>query len=136
MQTLYVPALFVWLVLFVTGQMQFKRVRQRTLDLALAEIGPARKRKPDLTVEGYYDLLLPTWEQMVKKNAWFIPHRTELCPMPATPAYLRSRLNFTPAWLGAFLRLRGIKLNCAPELEEQITAITAMVPKKPLPTRG
>jgi hypothetical protein len=66
---------------------------------------------------------------MLRKNAWFILHKTELFPIPASPAILKTRLNFTPAWMGAFLRVNGVRLPAAEQLEEEIDHITSLVPK-------
>ena len=34
----YAIGLFIWLALFIAGTKQFKRLRQNTIDMALAEI--------------------------------------------------------------------------------------------------
>jgi hypothetical protein len=46
-----------------------------------------------------------------------------LWPVPARPDGLRRRLNLTPAWLGAFLALGGMKLPADYELSRQIDEI-------------
>jgi hypothetical protein len=56
---------------------------------------------------------------MVKSSAWFIPHRWELWPLPATPDIVQRRLDFTPEWLGEFLWLEEIKMRGAKPREDQ-----------------
>ena len=126
----FVIGLLIWLILFVAGNQQYKRLRQKTIDLTLFEIQAAKKNNKELSVEQYYQILLPHWEEMVSHSAWFILHKTELFPMPATPKYIKKRMNFTPAWLGAFLQINGIKLTCEKDLEEEINTILEKAPER------
>lgn len=118
----------VWLVLFLTGRFQFGHIKKRTVDLVLSRLDSLLEASPDLTVEEYYAFLLPRWEQMVRSSAWFIPHKTELWPMPATPQYVAQRIHFSPEWLGAFLSLRGYHLSAGPELQGKINLIKSLAP--------
>lgn len=129
-QTLVTILSAAWLIMFITGRSQYERIKKRTIELLLKGADLAKKRNLELSVEQYYDQLQPAWEQMVRDSAHFILHKTELWPVLATPEYVRKRMNFTPAWLGAYLRLHGHKLSAAPELEEQIKAILDLAPKQ------
>ena len=118
----------VWLLFFLSGRFQFDRIKKRTVDLVLSQLDSLLEARPDLTVEGYYSFLLPRWEQMVRSSAWFIPHKTELWPMPARPEYVARRIHFSPEWLGAFLSLRGYHLSADPELQGKMNLIKSLAP--------
>jgi len=122
-QFLYVFSLFIWLLFFLAGKFQYSRLRNATMNLALEQADTLLRRDRDLTVEHCYEVLLPEWERMLKRTTWFIPHKTEMWPMPARPDYVRNRMNLSPVWLGAFLELNGFKLLAAPALKVQIDEI-------------
>ncbi len=84
-QTVYAVVLFVWLALFLAAKWQYDRLRKRTIELALAKAEELMRRDRSVTVEQCYEALLPDWKAMLKQTTWFIPHKTELWPMPATP---------------------------------------------------
>lgn len=120
----------IWLLFFVLGRWQLNRVKQCTTDLILNEASQVQRLHQPPNVEDFYTQIQPNWEVMLKKNAWFILHKTELFPVPAWPLIVQKRLNFTPAWMGAYLRLNGIKLPAEPELETEIERIVTLVPRK------
>jgi hypothetical protein len=120
----------IWLVMFILGRWQFNRVKQYTTDMILEEARRKKSLNQYLTVEDLYQQLQPGWEEMIKKNAWFILHSTELFPVPAWPSIVKNRLKFTPAWMGAFLRLNGVKLPARVELENEIERIVMLAPQK------
>lgn len=115
-----------WLLMFITGRAQYERIKKGTLELILTEAKKSAKRPGGIVVEQFYAQLQPAWEQLVKRY-YFVLHKTELFPMLATPAYLRKRMNFTDAWLGAYLRVNKFACTAEPELDEKIKAIQALV---------
>ena len=120
----------IWLSMFVLGRWQFKRVKQVTTDLILSESRQASRLQRGLTVEQLYAQIQPAWEAALKKRAWFILHQSELFPVPAWPAIVQKRLNFTPAWMGAYLRLNGMDLPAGAELKAEIERIAGLAPKR------
>ena len=120
-----------WLVMFILGRKQYEDIKKQTLQLLTEGADRAKARNIELSVQEYYDQLQPVWEEMVRRTARFVLHKTELFPVPATPDYVRKRMNFTPAWLGAYLRLHHYKVTAVPELDEQINKILAMANNKP-----
>ncbi len=116
----------VWLVFYILGRRQFTRVRRGTADLVLEQGRRAAQLSPRPSVEALYDQLQPEWEAMVKRRAWFLPHRSELFPVPVRLGGLRRRLNFTPGWVGAYLRLNGVHLTAGTDLEMEIQRILAL----------
>lgn len=129
----YVFALLcaVWLVFFIFGRRQLERVKRATLDLVLTQAASLKRQHQEPSIEEFYALLQPGWEAMLRQSARFVTHKTELFPIPATPAAVRRRLNFTPAWLGAYLRLNGYRWAANPELEPEIERILALAPVRP-----
>ena len=126
---IYGGLLGVWLLFYLLGKRQFDQARQLTLDLALGEVKAARKANPELSVDQYYTNLMPKWEALIREKIRFIPHTSEFWPMPARPEYVRSRLNFTPEWLGAYLKLNGIILRASESQQAKIDEIAALSQK-------
>jgi hypothetical protein len=120
----------VWLLFFVFGRWQFNRVKQITTDLIMSECQKASRLHQRPTVEELYAQVQPAWETALKKSAWFILHKSELFPVPAWPVIVQKRLNFTPAWMGAYLSLNGMDLPASAELKAEIERIAALAPKK------
>jgi hypothetical protein len=120
----------VWLLFFVFGRWQFNRVKQSTTDMILNKARRVRRLHQNPSVEDFYTQIQPDWEAMLKKNAWFILHYTELFPVPAWPSIVKKRLKFTPAWTGAYLAVNGIKLPANADLEIEIEHIVMLSPKK------
>ena len=115
----------IWLVFFVLGREQFKRIKANTQRIALENIVPALEKNKNLTVSQYYKAINKQWEEMVPKTAKFIPHKSELYPVPAKLETVRARINFSPEWLGAFLHLKGFTLKATPAQQERIDYIAS-----------
>ncbi|MGA2083417.1 MAG: hypothetical protein ABSH53_22830 [Holophaga sp.] len=124
-----------WLVFYIFGRRQFSRVRQGTTELVLEQGRLAGQARPRPTVEGFFAQIQPAWRAMLRQRAWFIPHRTELFPVPAQPEVVARRLNFTPGWVGAYLRLNGVDLPAGSELEAEIQRILALAGSRLRPRR-
>ena len=75
--------------------------------LIFENIDEAKRINKNLTINQYFEMLYPKFIEIVKINARFIPHKTEMFPMPANPEYVKTRMNFTPEWVGAILKLSG-----------------------------
>lgn len=102
--------LALWLALFFTGKYQLQRLQQRTQELVLENTPILLKQEPGLSAQQLYDLLYPEWRLMLRKTAWFIPHRWELWPVPATPKRAAQRIDFTPEWLHQHLMANEIEV--------------------------
>jgi hypothetical protein len=126
----------VWLLFFVFGRRQLDRVKKGTTDLILDEARQVSRLHPPPGVSAFFTQIQPAWEAMLKQRAWFILHKSELFPVPASPRVVRKRLNFTPAWMGAYLRLNGIELPADAEIEAEIKRILALAPKETPGKRG
>jgi hypothetical protein len=99
--------LLVWMGMLYSGKVQLKRVESRTHSLVLEGAHQYLSEAPRLNADHLYDRLYPQWRQMVRRSALFITHRWELWPLPAIPAIVRERIDFTPEWLGQYLRTHG-----------------------------
>ena len=119
-----------WLFFFILGRWQFNRIKHITTNLILEEGRRASLMQQPPTVDELYIQILPGWKIMLKKSAWFILHKSELFPVLAWPKIVQKRLNFTPAWMGAYLLLNGIELPADAELKGEIKQIVALVPKR------
>jgi hypothetical protein len=121
--------LAIWLGFYLYGKRQFDQARKITMEMALSELKKARKSIPDLTVEKYFDYLLPVWEAEISTRIKLIPHKLGFWPMPAKPDYVRTRLNFTPEWLGAYLKVNKRPLSASEALQTRIDEIAALSQK-------
>jgi len=122
----------IWLLMFGLGQWQFKRITKGTTELVLAMGKKAHNRRERPTVEEFYAQIRPEWEAMLKQKAKFILHKTELFPVPANARFVETRMKFTPAWLGAFLKVNHLDLPASEELEAEIEAVMSLAPKRPV----
>ena len=114
-----------WLVFFLLGREQLKRVKTNTQRMVLENIEPALAKNKNLTVSQYYKQVNKQWEEMVPKTAKFILHKSELYPVPAKLETVRARANFSPEWVGAFLHLKGYTLKATPAQQERINYIAS-----------
>ncbi len=122
--------LAIWLVLFLAARFQTNRLKRETTELVLSSIKTALHNNHRLTVEEYYDLLYPAWEDLVRTRSLFILHKLELWPIPATPSLVKKRLNFTPAWVGAYLKMNDhILPTTSQELKKEISGILKLIPQ-------
>lgn len=119
-----------WLILFMAGRYQFNQLVKFTTALVQERVGPALEHNNNLTVGDYYGMIRPEWEKFVTSRIKFLPHSTELFPMPARVDYVVRRINFSPLWVGAYLRYNGIKLIANEEQQEQIEQMLARFPRK------
>jgi hypothetical protein len=108
--TVSISVLGLWMAYFFTAKYQLKRIEERTSAFVLENAQEVLAENPQLTSEQLYKNLYPSWCQMLRKTAWFIPHRFELWPVPATPERVRARINFTPEWLASHLWIHGTQL--------------------------
>ena len=115
----------IWFIFFFLGREQFKRLRANTQKIALEGIETALARNKNLSVNQYYKQINGQWEAMVPRTAKFIPHTSELYPIPVKIEDLRKRINFSPEWLGAYLKLTGYSLKAAPAQQECIDYIAS-----------
>lgn len=111
--------LTLWMMLFLAGNWQLSRIKERTKAISLKEARRLLEHEPDIRVKQFYDQLKPDWERMVRSSALFIPHRWELWPMPASPHRVEQRIDFTPEWLGEFLWLNEVKMRGAKPREDE-----------------
>jgi hypothetical protein len=101
----------IWLTFLAAGRLQLKKVKERTVELVLSEAKVELKKNPYLTIDSFYRVIYPKWCQMLKSTALFIPHQSELWPMPANPNYVTSRIKFLPNVVGRFLANNKILLE-------------------------
>ncbi|MEJ2012686.1 MAG: hypothetical protein P8X64_10770 [Anaerolineales bacterium] len=102
-----------WLAMIGASKLQLKWLKDRTAELALNSARAVLEKEPQIQVTKLYDRLSPVWTDMVRKTAFFIPHRWEIWPVPATPKRVAERLDFSPEWLGEYLWENGIEVRGA-----------------------
>ena len=101
----------IWLIFFVWGRAQFNRIKKLTQSIIVEEARIEIKKNKSITLKEFYDQIYPSWCDLVKKSIWFIPHKSELWPMPAKPDYVRKRIGFNHEWTARVLLENGIELK-------------------------
>lgn len=92
-----------WLFLFLTGREQLNCIVRRTETLVLERTKAELKNNPNLTLDELYKLVLPEWQQMIRKCAWYVTHKTELFPIPAIPDLVMKRIDMNANYVGRIL---------------------------------
>ncbi len=124
----FVILLGIWLVLFIAGKAQFDWIKKSTANLVLQKY-QSYAQLPGLSA--YYREITPEWETNIVKKVYFIPHKSEMFPIPVRSDDIRQRINFTEAWVGAYLKMHGYEVLCSEIQGQQIKAILGKVkPKK------
>jgi hypothetical protein len=108
-----------WLLIIGASKLQLKWIKDRTESLTIATAQSVLEKEPLLPLDKLYERVFPSWSQMVRKTAVFIPHRWEIWPVPATPKRVAGRVDFTPEWLGQHLRANGIEVSGATPKKEE-----------------
>jgi hypothetical protein len=120
-----------WLVMFGLGKLQLKSIRDKTETWVLDSSNQIVAESPGISIQNLYERLYPDWVTNLRGSAIFILHRWEIWPVPATPRFVKDRIEFTPEWLGGFLWANGLKVKGgqAPEAK-------AITPKVKTPRRN
>ena len=109
-----------WLALIGSSMLQLKWIKDRTAEMAIHSARAVLEKEPQLPITKLYERFYPIWSEMVRKTAFFIPHRWEIWPVRATPERVAERMEFSPEWLGAFLWENGIQVRgAAPKKDKE-----------------
>lgn len=110
----------LWLTIFYLGRYQLNTIRTKTEAWVLESAKQILMEHPNLNAAKLFDQLYPEWEQNLRGSAYFIMHRYEIWPVPATARFVKDRIDFSADWLEGYLWANGIKLpgSKAPEKDE------------------
>jgi hypothetical protein len=119
---LILAVMALWLSVFFLGRVQLNSIRKKTESWVLDSARRILVDQPNINLGTLFEQLYPEWEQNLRGSAYFIMHRWEIWPVPATPRFVKDRINFTPEWLGGYLWANGIKLpgSKPPEKDEKL----------------
>lgn len=118
-----------WATIFALGKLQLKSIRTKTETWTLESSRHILTQSPGIPLQKLYDQLYPEWVKNLRGTAVFIPHRWEIWPVPATPRFVKDRIDFSAEWLGGFLWANGIKLPGGKAPEEESSKYLPKVPK-------
>lgn len=121
--------LFTWFLFFLLGRYQLSRIKSKLFAKIDARVEKLEKAKQTDTLDSFYAHTFNDWDAVVKSNAWFVLSDNELYPVPANPQRLKDRLKLTPAWLGAYLKIKGTDLEMTESQRASVEEILALVPK-------
>ncbi len=120
----------LWLIFFLLGQYQMKQIKKKTVAIVLDHAKIYLNKYPAPNLLSFYNEIYPTWVEMVRSTAIFVPHKSELFPVPARPERLRESIHFSAEWVGAYLEKNGYKIDATTEQKQKIRAILATGQKK------
>ncbi len=96
--------LVLWYFVLVAGTIQYRILKRKTIEMVVKRAGQMpdveREDLPERVFAGIY----PEWCEMVRRSAWFVPSKSELRPIPATPENVKMRFGFSPKWVRDCLR--------------------------------
>ncbi len=127
-QEITLTILFIWFAIFVAGKWQQSRIKRKLLKRMMEGVRSKLEENPDLTLDAFDEWVFANWDSLVRENAWFILNKNELWPVPADPQRVKSQMNLTPEWLGAYLKLRGYELQMNEEQQESVSDIIQSIP--------
>jgi hypothetical protein len=99
--------------LLAAGKLQVRRIQDRTQSMVLDAANQRRGEGKGVGAKQLHRRLYPEWCEMVRHSAFFVPHRLEMWPVPATPDNAQHHVNFSPAWIYEFLTARGFRVHGA-----------------------
>ena len=103
--------LVVWLGIFVAGRFQLQNIERKTVEMVLGISPSLIAAKPHITSRVLYKRIYPRWETSLRQWGWFIPHRTDLWPVPITPETVRQKFPFSHQWIAETLAQNGIQVE-------------------------
>jgi hypothetical protein len=127
-QEITLGLLTLWFVVFVAGKIQQNRIKKKLLQRIREGVKPLQKENPDLNLDEAYAWVFSNWNSLVRKNAWFVLNKSELFPVAIHPERLRSQMNLTKPWLGAYLTLHGVDLSMSEAQKAAVTEIIQAIP--------
>ena len=101
----------IWIIFFVLGRGQSNGSKQFSITCKNRKERIEIKKNKSITLKEFYAQIYPSWCDLLKKTIWFIPHKSELWPMPAKPDYVRKRIGFNHEWTARVLLENGIELK-------------------------
>ncbi|TET85622.1 MAG: hypothetical protein E3J37_01545 [Anaerolineales bacterium] len=114
----------LWLAVFGMGKLQLKGIREKTEAWVLQTSRQIVADTPDISIDDLYERLYPRWVDHIRGSAVFILHRWEIWPLPATPRFVKDRLDFTPGWLENYLQANGLSVRGRdPDKQKQPSSI-------------
>lgn len=102
-------AIFAWAMLWFLGQLQLKHIQSETTRLVIRLGRSMLRESPGLSTRKLYELIYPIWAASLPHWALFIPHRTEMWPVPIRPEIVERRIGFSPDWIQSALEGEGIR---------------------------
>ncbi len=96
--------LVLWYVFFVAGTIQYRVLKRKTIEMIVACAGQMPGVDRETLPERVFASIYPEWCAMVRRSAWFVPSKSELRPIPATPENVQMRFGFSAKWVRDCLR--------------------------------
>lgn len=129
-QQIAIFALIIWFFIFLLGMMQMNRIKKRLFNRIDETIDLINDRGKEITLDEIYNIVFADWDELVHSSAKFVLSKNELYPVPANPTKIKERLNLSPVWLGAYLRLQGAEPDMTNSQKEKVNEILKLATKK------
>ena len=103
--------LALWMVFYAAGRIQVKLIERRTALLVVERSRRLLAVDPQLTLAELREKILPAWlEELKNWKYFFVPHKYDFWPVPATPKNVQVKLPLSTEWLAKILKANGILL--------------------------
>lgn len=88
-----------WLILFWLGKHQVKRVEEFLTEWVRGEAKELKAQHIQPDPDQLYKRASHELKQNLPHLAWFIPHKTEMFPVPARLDIVEKKINLSPDWI-------------------------------------
>ncbi len=92
-----------WMLVWAAGKLQLRRnvvfLEQSILSLVRNSLHNGEK----VNIETIYAIVEQNWRDKFHQLAWFVPHKSELWPIPARFEEVKSRIGFSTQWVSDYL---------------------------------
>jgi hypothetical protein len=96
--------LLFWFGIYWAGRLQLKHIEKKTVELVIISTQKELAKHPNLSVKGLYKRIYPEWEKSLPEwGGWFIPHRSDLWPVPIRVKTVQEKMSFSPEWIAKVL---------------------------------
>ncbi len=106
--------LALWMLIYAIGHIQVKMIESRTARLVIERCRLLMAADPQLSLAELREKILPAWLEEYKNwSFYFVPHKYDFWPVPATPKNVLVKLPLSNEWLARVLKRDGIILPSA-----------------------
>jgi hypothetical protein len=106
--------LSLWMLFYAAGHLQVKLIEKRTALLVVDWSQRLLAADPQISLADLHKRILSAWlEEFKNWKYYFVPHKFDFWPVPATSQNVQVKLPLSPEWVAKVLKKNGISLPSA-----------------------